>query len=281
MQERTIVVEGTKTHVYILGDKKNPPLLLIHSFHNNAKTSLPIGRAFAKKFCVLLPDLPGFGESQPFPKHTFSIETAADFLPKLLYSLHIRRCFLMGISMGGAIATRMIANDPKLFKGLILLHPLHTGSHIWFPHRTKVEKLLRLSRSPLTARLASYLWSNKFIVSFILKKLYSKTSDEYLKWRLQCLHTCTPDTYLAALSSILRYTPLPDTIGQLRTILIYNPNDNLIDPQKTVQGYCSIFEKLTIIESDFDTHNPTPMRVERFLEKNQTFITKITSSLLD
>lgn len=280
MREKTIVVDGIKTHYFLLGNRQYPPLLLIHSFHNNATTTLPIARAFANKFYVVVPDLPGFGKSQPMPNQRFSIENAAEFLPQLLSSLHISRCFLMGISMGGAIVTRMIGSDPKLSQGLILLHPLHTGSHITFPHRLKVEILLTLSRLPFTARLVSLLWSNKIIVSFVLKRLYPKTSEAYLAWRLQCLHTCTPDTYLFALSSILNYNPVPFFIRQPRTVLIYNPKDNLIDPQKTLLGFRAIFEKLTVIESDFDSHNPTPDEVKRFLERNQSLTTQIIASLM-
>ena len=280
MQDRTIFVDGLKSHYILLGSRKNPPLLLVHSFHNNAQTTLPIGFAMEKKFHVILPDLPGFGLSDPFPRHRFSIETAADFLVKFLSALKLKKCYLMGISMGGAIVSMMAALTPDRFSGIILFHPLFSGEHISFPRKKTVMKLLRLSQFRFTSYAVEYMFSKQVIAKILIRKLNRPMTEKYLAWRLQNLFTCTPKTYLDALYSILSYTPDITSTLNIPTTLIINPHDNLIDPIKTQRGYQSIFPRLSLHQTAFESHNPTPDDVMHFLKKNQMLTSQIIASLL-
>jgi pimeloyl-ACP methyl ester carboxylesterase len=73
----------------------------------------------AREFEVMAPDLPGHGTSAPTDDP--SIERYASTVTRLLQRLATRRVFLVGHSMGGAVALQVALERPDLLKGLILI----------------------------------------------------------------------------------------------------------------------------------------------------------------
>lgn len=97
------------------------PVVCIHGFPmdhtiwNDVKDGLS---EFAQLYFV---DLPGFGQS-PMPEEKVSIESVAAQLLHWLRGEVETPCTLVGHSLGGYIALRMVQEAPDLFDGLVLMH---------------------------------------------------------------------------------------------------------------------------------------------------------------
>ena len=102
-------------------DATRPPLLLVHgsgATHRDFPLSLQMLHALA-------PDLPGHGESDP-PSFRSVAEYAAS-MAAFLDAMDIPEIYLMGHSMGGAIAQLLALAMPERIRGLILLA---TGAYL-------------------------------------------------------------------------------------------------------------------------------------------------------
>ncbi len=75
---------------------------------------------------MIVPDLPGFGESEkPSPaRYPYGFEGFAESLVDLVASLGVGRVSVCGHSMGGAVALMLAAHHPDLVEKLILVDPI-------------------------------------------------------------------------------------------------------------------------------------------------------------
>jgi pimeloyl-ACP methyl ester carboxylesterase len=77
------------------------------------------------RFRVIMPDLPGFGESEkPSPtRFSYSIEAFAEAIADLIAALGVGRCHVVGHGMSGAIALTLAADHREFVDRLILVDP--------------------------------------------------------------------------------------------------------------------------------------------------------------
>ena len=81
LKRRTVVVDGfTWTYLDSGAARDAPTMLLIHGFGADKDTWLPYGRLLRRRFRVIAPDLPGFGESVQDAAMDYSSEAQIDRL---------------------------------------------------------------------------------------------------------------------------------------------------------------------------------------------------------
>jgi len=94
-------------------------LVLIHGSGCSADSWRYQVMGLAREYEVIAPDLPGHGNSAPAGDP--SIELYATAVTKLLQRSATRRVFLVGHSMGGAVALHVALERPDLLEGLVLI----------------------------------------------------------------------------------------------------------------------------------------------------------------
>ncbi len=95
------------------------PLVLIHAFPLSRKMWAPQIKAFTgENVRLILPDLPGFGES-PLPPDGVSLEEMARGIAELLDELGIEKAVIGGLSMGGYVTFNLLRIRHDLFKGAV------------------------------------------------------------------------------------------------------------------------------------------------------------------
>lgn len=104
------------------GAPDGPPLLLVHGMGENHGEVEVLAQRFAAVFDVVMPDLPGHGQSPMCPTPV-SVESLADMLIEFCQELGLTDLPLVGHSLGAAIATAMSAKSPGLASRLVLLDP--------------------------------------------------------------------------------------------------------------------------------------------------------------
>ncbi|XXF76221.1 alpha/beta hydrolase [Myxococcaceae bacterium GXIMD 01537] len=95
-------------------------------------------RALSERgFRVVVPDQIGFGKSSKPERFQFTFQALATHTRDLLDALRVERAAVVGHSMGGMLATRLVLMFPERFSGLVLVNPI--GLEDWkrvVPYRT-------------------------------------------------------------------------------------------------------------------------------------------------
>ncbi len=117
-------IEVENIRWYYLKGGQGPTLLMLHGFGGDSSNWLQISRLLRQRFSLVIPDLPGFGASEPPDALPFDMESQARRLEAFLDTIGVRTCLVAGNSMGGYLACAMAARSPQRVSGLWLLAPL-------------------------------------------------------------------------------------------------------------------------------------------------------------
>lgn len=118
--EKHSVQAGDTRWVYYEGGT-GPTIVLLHGFASDKEVWLPVAKLMTPHFHLVIPDLPGWGESSRTPDGNYDIDAQASRLDAFVRTLRLPRFLLVGHSMGGAIAGVYAAGHPEHVAGLALL----------------------------------------------------------------------------------------------------------------------------------------------------------------
>jgi 2-succinyl-6-hydroxy-2,4-cyclohexadiene-1-carboxylate synthase len=108
-------------HIDLAGDPTRPPIMLLHGFTGSRSSWTPFLPALATKYHVVIPDLPGHGESFVSPNiYNMTMNVTAQDLKEILQRLGIKHTGILGYSMGGRLALHMQLYAAELVDFLIL-----------------------------------------------------------------------------------------------------------------------------------------------------------------
>ena len=99
-----------------------PTIVMLHGFTGSKENWYPLAARLHGKYRLLIPDLPGWGESERKPGEDYGFgaqaQRVADFIQVLSPGKPV---VLLGHSMGGGIAALVAARDPRLVAKVGLL----------------------------------------------------------------------------------------------------------------------------------------------------------------
>lgn len=132
--ERHVDVNGLRVRCLFAGSG-GPPVVLIHGLGASAEIwSFNIG-PLASRNRVFVPDLPGFGRTAMPPWMDFSPAAYSRFVAEFMTALGIGRAALVGHSLGGGIALRVILDDPGRVERIVLASSAGLGRDVSLPLR--------------------------------------------------------------------------------------------------------------------------------------------------
>lgn len=107
---RFLEAGGLRWHVQLLGD--GPPIVLLHGSGAASHSWGDVAPLLAKRFTVVVPDLPGHGFTDRLPSQRMSVRSIAGAVQSLLNTLRIDPVAIAGHSAGGAVALAVAAGKP-------------------------------------------------------------------------------------------------------------------------------------------------------------------------
>ena len=138
------------------------PLLLLHGVGNLGSSWFEVAPAFDAHYRVVVPDLPGHGESQPF-EGDLSMATVVAGTERLLLEVTGERpAIVVGNSMGAWIATLLALRHPDRVERIVLVDggplPGDPGAPSLLPqNREEAARLMALLRDPDAPPLPDWL----------------------------------------------------------------------------------------------------------------------------
>lgn len=118
--EAHTVRAGDTTWSYYEGGT-GPTLVLLHGFAADKTVWLPLAEQLSAHFHLVIPDLPGWGDSSRVEGADYAVAAQATRLQAFVSALGLQRFVLVGHSMGGAVAGVYAADHPQGVAGLALL----------------------------------------------------------------------------------------------------------------------------------------------------------------
>ncbi|GHG63096.1 lipase [Alishewanella longhuensis] len=134
---------------YLIGGEGDEVLVLLHGIFAEKDHWVEFARPLKKKFRLLIPDLPGFGESTRLEDASYHYAMQSQRLQAFLQALDVQQIHLAGNSMGGAIAARFTLDNPEQVKSLAFIGAPHG---IESPIESEMARLLANGEIPLIAR---------------------------------------------------------------------------------------------------------------------------------
>lgn len=128
------------------------PLVLLHGLGESIRFWEYQAPVFAQHYRVILIDLPGFGQSQRLPH--YSVAGMAQAVWTLLESLGISSLYLLGHSMGGAVAQQLTLDHPQAVTKLVLANTVPTFRPVTLWQRFEVVYRLIVMRLLGSKRLS-------------------------------------------------------------------------------------------------------------------------------
>ena len=97
------------------------PLVLVHGMGVDRGTMLDVAGKLKQQFRVILPDLPGFGDSDKPEAADYGIQAQVDHLRQFIEAIGLRQVHLGGHSMGGWISAGLASSHPEMIASLWLI----------------------------------------------------------------------------------------------------------------------------------------------------------------
>lgn len=127
------------------------PLLLVHGFGASKDMWPRYAKELMEHYRVVVPDLPGFGDSSYIKGARYGCREQAARLNGLLDALDLGPVHIGGNSMGGSIAGTFAALYPEMTRSLLLMN----NGAMAMPSPSDYQKDLDAGRNPLIVRSLS------------------------------------------------------------------------------------------------------------------------------
>jgi pimeloyl-ACP methyl ester carboxylesterase len=161
-EERWTDARAVRMRYLVAGS--GPPLVLVHGWTGAASNFSELAPLLARRFRVLVPDLPGHGGSSPLPAAP-NMDAYADRVRDVAAHEGMLPLAVVGHSMGGLVALRLALRRPEEVSVLVLaasagIESVTRRAEFWIalaglvrPGRLLSPYRLAIARSPLLRRL--------------------------------------------------------------------------------------------------------------------------------
>jgi pimeloyl-ACP methyl ester carboxylesterase len=116
-----VTVEGVRLHWAEVGEASDAtPLVLLHGLNNSCLSWSRVAPLLATDRRVLMPDLPGHGQSER-PNVAYELEWYARMIAGWLEALGLEQVDIVGHSFGGGVAQMLLLRCPERVRRLVLV----------------------------------------------------------------------------------------------------------------------------------------------------------------
>jgi abhydrolase domain-containing protein 6 len=221
LHKEVVTVEGIPITLY-RSKGTGPAILMIHGFSADKDVWARFARHFSSQYQVIIPDLPGHGETGFQPQWSYSIEAQTRRMAALLDQLQIKQAHVIGNSMGGFITAQFAVSYPDRMLSAGLVDPAGLPSE----KPSEMRVMLSKGQNPFVfdSREGFYRFypmtmaSPPYMPGFVLDAM----ADRYIERREE-LTQIFRDSH--------KTTDLPARIHEVKlpTFLLWGREDRLID----------------------------------------------------
>ena len=109
--------------IHFIQEGRGPDLLLIHGIGASVICWRQIWRLLTKHYRVTAIDLPGFGQSTKKIEAQYDLDSQTQRVAQFLEALDIKKTYVIGSSLGGAVSMWLARTRPDLVSRLVAIAP--------------------------------------------------------------------------------------------------------------------------------------------------------------
>lgn len=176
-KKRSIPELGIECSYRIYGE--GPSVLLLHGLCDSGSAWEYHAQKLAAGYRVWVPDLPGYGDSPPFPDNDFSLERMQQAVFALADAEGMDSFAVIGHSMGGYTALAMAEAQPGRIKALCMFHSTSRGdTDEKKKGRDKSIRVLHKNRDLFFREVFKNLFNEARLAQFmpIVKRMYEASA---------------------------------------------------------------------------------------------------------
>ena len=284
-ERRSVQLDGYKVRYWFYdADKKRKPLVVMfHGFRGDHHGLQLIATQLREKYHVVVPDLPGFGRSEPFPDKEHSIPSYVEFAQQFITALTDGAVspdsgsgiIVAGHSFGSIIASHFAVDFPPMVQRLILINPISepalAGKH---------QKLTRLTElyygvgKSLPRALGSKLLSSRSVVKLMTDVMVKSKDPEVKKYALRqhesyfstfANRDVVQQAYQASISGTVAEVAMQLSMP---TLLIVGAQDDLgsVESQRTMASWIRSHRLEIIPDTGHLIHYEAPEFAAQFID---------------
>jgi N-formylmaleamate deformylase len=137
-----VSVQGVRLHYYRTGNRSGHPMVLVHGITDDGLCWMPVARALAPDYDLILMDMRGHGKSDAPQDDGYTLENMASELASCIRSLSLKKPILLGHSMGAFLTLLLAGMYPDIPGAIILEDP----PPFWKPsHPSPEDEASRIS----------------------------------------------------------------------------------------------------------------------------------------
>ena len=208
--------------VYLEGGK-GPTILLLHGYTGNKDNWIRFAVYLTKDYHVVIPDIPGYGESSMIEKASYDLSNQMSRLHKFAQAIELTKFHVAGNSMGGLFAGTYAVRYPDEIISVGLFDAAGVMSlkkGIVMQMMEKDENLLVLKDSNDLPRLMSLFFTNPPSLPYPLEKVFVQTALANRKFYEKERKEIFPDFYSLE-------KELPNIKAQ--TLILWGEHDKVLD----------------------------------------------------
>ncbi|MDP3882820.1 MAG: alpha/beta hydrolase [Candidatus Staskawiczbacteria bacterium] len=233
-------INGVKTNYVSTG--QGTPFIILHGWGSASDRWIVEAEIIAKKgFKVIVPDLPGFGESDKLDT-PWRVNDYLKWLEDFLNELKIENFYLLGYSFGGALAAKVAIKYPQRVEKLFLV-----ASAVIRKKTTQKDVSAGLAKFiKLFQFLPFYPFFRKAVYKFIIRKSDYVYTEGIMK-----------ETYLNVISDDISYKL---SFIKIPTVVIWGDKDQSVpvEDAHTIHGKIKNSKLVIIPGADHLLHKKLP-----------------------
>lgn len=133
----TVELEEAAIKLHVSGDPEKPAILMLHGYTANKNVWTRFARYLSKNHFLIIPDLPGHGETGFRQDLSYRMPDQARRMHQLLKKLGVDEVHVIGNSMGGFLGAHMALDYPQMVQSACLISP----AGITPPHMSEIEQI--------------------------------------------------------------------------------------------------------------------------------------------
>lgn len=218
--------------IFYLEGGKGPTVLLLHGYTGEKDNWLGFAVYLTKDYHVVIPDIPGYGESTKLMDAVYDLNSQMARLNKFVGALNLKKFHIVGSSMGGLFSGTYAVRYPDYVLSVALFNAAGVDS----PEKSEVMKKIEAGVNPLVLqdeqdflRIYQMLFVNPPPLPYPLKKVFVKNALDNRKFYEKALREIGPD-----------FLSLEKQLSRIKTpvLIIWGDQDKIIDVSSV-----AVFEK--------------------------------------
>jgi pimeloyl-ACP methyl ester carboxylesterase/putative sterol carrier protein len=183
VEQVDVKVNGERLSTYLYGPAQGQPVLWLHGLGATKVSWLPNLVPFGERYRLIVPDLPGHGESDK-PRTDYTPRFFARSMRKLLEAVGVEDAIVVGNSMGGRVALELAARSPDRVNALALLSPAVPGLRVRYllGFMKVIPTEIGVIPFPVRERLMRFVLGQLFVNPEVLtESARQAAADEFIR----------------------------------------------------------------------------------------------------